>query len=70
MRRNEIFGTWAIAMHLFLPFPIFKMLHTLSKCPGGYQILHRGLKLNSRISSKKYKKKKNSPEPVDFPLGS
>ena len=28
----------------------------LSKCPGGHPILHRGLKLNSKISAKKYKK--------------
>ena len=30
--------------------------HTLSKCPGGYSILHRGFKLNSKISAGKYKK--------------
>ena len=42
---------------------------TLSKCPGGHQILHRGLKLNSKNSVGKYKRI-NSPGPVDFPPGS
>ena len=32
--------------------------------------LHRGLKLNSKISARKYEKKLNSPGPADFPLGS
>ena len=36
------------------------------KCPGGHQILLRGLKLNSKISARKYIKKLNSPGPVDF----
>ena len=40
----------------------------LSKCPDGYPILHRELKLNSKISAGKYKKK--SAGPVDFPPGS
>ena len=31
--------------------------NTLSKCPGGLAILHQALKLNSKISAGKYKKK-------------
>ena len=31
--------------------------YTLPKCPGGHQILHRELKLNSKISAAKYEKK-------------
>ena len=34
-----------------IPFP-----NTLSKCPGDHPILHRGSKLNSKISVGKYKK--------------
>ena len=30
--------------------------NTQSKCPGGYPILHRGLKLNSKILARNYKK--------------
>ena len=44
--------------------------YTLSKSPGGHPILHQGLKLNSKISAWKYKKKLNSPGSVDFPSGS
>ena len=33
------------------------IFNTLPKCPGGYPILHRWLKLNSKISVAKYKKK-------------
>ena len=44
-------------------------LDNLSMCPGGHPILHRGLKLNSKISAGKYKKKSNSLGSVDFPLG-
>ena len=32
--------------------------HILSKCAGGHQVLHRGLKLNSKNSGEKYKKAK------------
>ena len=31
-------------------------IYTLSKCPGGYPILHGGLKWNSKNSAGKYKK--------------
>ena len=36
--------------------PVTVKLHldTLSKCPGGHPILHKGLKLNSKISARKY----------------
>ena len=40
-------------------------LNTLSKCPGGHPILHKGLKLNSKISVGKY-----SPGQVGFLQGS
>ena len=30
--------------------------YTLSKCPGGHQILHRGLKINLKNSAVKYTK--------------
>ena len=42
--------------------------YTLPKCPSGHSILHRGLKLNSKISAGKYKKL-NSPGQVDFHRG-
>ena len=45
-------------------------LNTLSKCPSGHPISHRGLKLNSKISAEKDYKKINSPEQVDFSPGS
>ena len=35
----------------------FRIFDTLPKCPGGHPILHQGLKLNSKISTRKYKKK-------------
>ena len=34
------------------------MFYTLTKCTGGHPILHRGLKLNSKILAGKCKKKK------------
>ena len=46
--------------------PATNFPYTLSKCPGGYPILHRGLKLNSKNSAVNIKKK-NSPGTVDFP---
>ena len=37
---------------------IYSHQDTLSKCPGGHPILHRVLKLNSKISAGKYNKNK------------
>ena len=44
------------------------VIYTLFRCPGEHPILHQDLKLNSKISAGKYKKK-NSPRLNDFPLG-
>ena len=43
---------------------------TLSKFPGGHPILNQVLKLNSKISAGKDKKKRNPSVPVDSPPGS
>ena len=43
---------------------------TLSRFPGGHTILNRVLKLNSKISAGKDKKKRNPSVPVDSPPGS
>ena len=47
------------------PVTVKLHLNTLSKCPGGHPILHKGLKLNSKISAGKY-----SPGQVGFLQGS
>ena len=47
-------------------FKISGLENFLSKCPGGYQILHRELQLNSKNSVGKYKKKLNLPQLVNF----
>ena len=54
-----------ILSHLGIP-----LFQTLPKWPCGHPILHRGLKLNSKNSARKYKKKLNSLVSVDFPPGS
>ena len=49
---------------------IFKNLpYTLSKCPGGHPVLHRGLKLNSKILAENLKML-TSPGPGHFHQGS
>ena len=45
------------------------LLYTLPKCPVGHQILYRGLKLDSKNSTMKYKKIK-SLGTVNFSPGS
>ena len=55
---------------IILVYKRFNFWYNLSKCPGAHQILHRGLKLNSKNLMGKYKKKLNSPGLVEFPPGS
>ena len=49
-----------LTIMLFYYFDFKRLLaywNTLSKYPDGHPILYRGLKLNSKISAGKYKKK-------------
>ena len=69
----KICRLWRFYILRRLMLSIYK--HTLSKCPGGHPILHwkfkdliseNFIRLNSKVSVKKYKKNCYLPRPLDF----